>query len=947
MNTGTKFLIFTCAALMSLACSREEELPVSSEGIEITVTAVREEYAPDTKTVLMPDGSVEWLPTDEISVFYGEGKDQNGGSRFTAQNTEQAAVAEFKGRLEGVFAGGEAFTDGKYLYGVYPYSLKNSFENGVVTVTLPANQTAVEGTFASNLFLTMARSQDVNLAFYNICGGVKFTVSREDIVSVSLKGNSGEILAGTANVAFDESGKPAVLSGEVGSEDEITVYAPAGGTFEVGKEYYMVAYPAKFTSGYTMTFRTSDMKEGTFAGSNEAEILRSNFSVLDKADEKVSTWTDITSAGGGINSGVYLGIMGFNQRLYPYPVTELTDENKVGFDSFIDDLNKLNGTLLYHAVDNAINTLQSITLPTNLSQAAIVTFTDGLDQGSMMMTDKYNSEAEYLDAINRRLRTETVAGTQKITAFSIGLRGQDVTDETRFWNNLVKLQSDTVNNANAYEVTSMTEVNATFKEIAEQLSRSNYVQTITIKFTGNATGSKYRFTFDKPSKLEYSEVYIEGTFNRETNSLENVEYKGLTSSSGTEVMPISVEDPFVTVMFQDVQTDNNKLIDNEFVEKWEWPFGTNGWQPSSEIDAGGDSQIVTERNSAVIMLVLDCSSSLGEDFDVAKSNAKEFVNTLHEAISEDDSLGQNPGDDMLYPTTPKDLSLAVWMGGTRYYLNQEEYNKVDLSDAVVEGLTVVGGGESFILSLRNIQTNYIRSDSIAMKLYKEILPSADQGRIISAKFSDINSAIKNFGGSALNSDRPYYTSSTSSTSDGFENCIYGSGGSLTTTGNWPYVRGVRPTSDSAAIYWRDPNDLKLSVIINGERKFLDEQEYEEMKAEIDTVEGVAVIAGGEKFVVHLNNAQSGSISTIETAFDLYGDIMPTAEQGMIISAKWTDINSAISSYGGNPMSDNSEYYTLSTAASSSYNFTNCIWGLGGYLSGTNYAPYIRGVTNIQ
>ena len=120
-----------------------------------------------------------------------------------------------------------------------------------------------------------------------------------------------------------------------------------------------------------------------------------------------------------------------------------------------------------------------------------------------------------------------------------------------------------------------------------------------------------------------------------------------------------------------------------------------------------------------------------------------------------------------------------------------------------------------------------------------------------------------------------------------------------------------------------------------------------MKAEIDTVEGVAVIAGGEKFVVHLNNAQSGSISTIETAFDLYGDIMPTAEQGMIISAKWTDINSAISSYGGNPMSDNSEYYTLSTAASSSYNFTNCIWGLGGYLSGTNYAPYIRGVTNIQ
>lgn len=944
MNTGTKFLIFTCAALMSLACSREEELPVSSEGIEITVTAVREGYAPDTKTVLMPDGSVEWLPTDEISIFYGEGKDQNGGSRFTAQNTEQAAVAEFKGRLEGVFAGGEAFTDGKYLYGVYPYSLKNSFDNGVVTVTLPANQTAVEGTFASNLFLTMARSQDVNLAFYNICGGVKFTVSREDIVSVSLKGNSGEILAGTANVAFDESGKPAVLNGEVGSEDEITVYAPAGGTFEVGKEYYMVAYPAKFTSGYTMTFRTSDMKEGTFAGSNEAEILRSNFSVLDKADEKVSTWTDITSAGGGINSGVYLGIMGFNDNLNPYPVTELTDENKAGIDSFIDDLNMRDGTLLYYSVENAINTLQSITLPTNLSEAAIVTFTDGLDRGSMMMTDKYNSAAEYLDAINHRLRTETVGGTQEITAFSIGLKGQDVRDEVTFRNNLVKLQSD-VNGANAFEVTSMQEVNATFKEIAEQLSRSGYVQSIKFKVPGTDNGIKYRFTFDRPKEAEYSELYIEGTLNLSTRTFENIKYKGLASSSGTEIQ--CVEDrPFLHIAFQGVQTDDNRLIGSDFVVIWSQLQGSDIWQKETEGDmSDGTFEIVTERNSAAVVLVLDCSSSLGEDFDVAKANAKEFVNTLHEAISEDDSLGQNPGDDMLYPTTPKDLSLAVWMGGTRYYLNKEEYNKVDLSDAVVEGLTVVGGGESFILSLQDIQTNNISSDSIAMKLYKGILPSADQGRIISAKFSDINSAIGNFGGSVLYG--AYYTSSTSLTSDGFENCIYGSGGSLNTmTSNSPYVRGVRPTSDSAAIYWRDPNDLKLSVIINGERKFLDKQEYEEMKAEIDTVEGVAVIAGGEKFVVHLNDAQSGSISTIETAFDLYGDIMPTAVQGRIISAKWADINSAISSYGGDPMSG--YYYTLSTASSSSYNFTNCICTSGGILYDTNNsAPYIRGVTNIQ
>ena len=944
MNTGTKFLIFTCAALMSLACSREEELPVSSEGIEITVTAVREGYAPDTKTVLMPDGSVEWLPTDEISIFYGEGKDQNGGSRFTAQNTEQTAVAEFKGRLEGVFAGGEAFTDGKYLYGVYPYSLKNSFDNGVVTVTLPANQTAVEGTFASNLFLTMARSQDVNLAFYNICGGIKFTVSREDIVSVSLKGNSGEILAGTANVAFDESGKPAVLNGEVGSEDEITVYAPAGGTFEVGKEYYMVAYPAKFTSGYTMTFRTSDMKEGTFAGSNEAEILRSNFSVLDKADEKVSTWTDITSAGGGINSGVYLGIMGFNDNLNPYPVTELTDENKAGIDSFIDDLNMRDGTLLYYSVENAINTLQSITLPTNLSEAAIVTFTDGLDRGSMMMTDKYNSAAEYLDAINHRLRTETVGGTQEITAFSIGLKGQDVRDEETFRNNLVKLQSD-VNGANAFEVTSMQEVNATFKEIAEQLSRSGYVQSMQFKVPGTDNGIKYRFTFDRPKEAEYSELYIEGTLNLSTRTFENIKYKGLVSSSGTEIQ--CVEDGvFLHIAFQGVQTDDNRLIGSDFVIIWSQSQGSDIWQKETEGVMSETFEIVTERNSAAVVLVLDCSSSLGEDFNILKANAKEFVNTLHEAVSEDDSLGQNPGDDMLYPTIPKDLSLAVWIGSTRYYLNKEEYNKVDLSDAVVEGLAIVEGEESFIMSLENIQTDAISSVTTAMTLYGDIMPTAEQGKIISRKWSEINTAIGNFGGVKLSSDYPYYTTSTSLSSSGnYENCIYGSDGSLKIVSRSPYVRGVKSTSVENAIYWKDPNDLKLSVIINDERMFLYEQEYEERETEIDSIEGVAVIAGGEKFIVHLNDALS-SVG-IEFEMSVFEDIIPTAEQGMIISAKWTDINNAIRDYGGNRMSSDYYYCTLSTAASSSYNFTNCIWGLGGYLYDTNDAPRIRGVTNIQ
>ena len=578
MNTCSKIFIIVCASLISFACTNlEEPSYVDEEGVELTITAVREGADLGTRTIRESDGSVEWCPMDEISVFYNDGL--SGGSKFTSQNTEQTAIAEFRGRLEGISAGGENFTNGKYLYGVYPYSTDTEFHDGVMTISLPAYQTAEEGTFANGLFPTIARAQGVNLAFYNICGGVKFTVSRDDITSVSLKGNNNERLAGKAKVAFNTSEIPYVMDEEVESKDEIIVYAPAGGTFEVGKEYFIVAYPTTLNSGFTMNYRTSDMKKGTYVHNSAVEIERSMFGILNQADAKAESWTNITSNGGGNDNGIYLGIMGFNQQLYSYPISKLTTENKAGFDSFIDDLAMKNGTLLYYSVDQTINTMQSVELPADLSTAAIVTFTDGLDQGSIMMNVAYQDNTEYLNAVNSRIKNETIGG-QPITAYSIGIRGQDVADVTTFRNNLTKLASAS---ENATEVTSMAEVNAKFREIAEQLSQSNFVQTINLKMPGVSNGTVIRFTFDNVSSATKSALYIEGIFNLASRSLENVKYVGLSSSSGTEIKGV-VDGIFVTFTFEKVHTDNNKLIENQFTSEWMYIPSNNIWQINSEFD---------------------------------------------------------------------------------------------------------------------------------------------------------------------------------------------------------------------------------------------------------------------------------------------------------------------------------------------------------------------------
>lgn len=946
MNTGIKFLIIASAVFASAACTREEVLsPVESESIEITITAAREGYDPDTKTVTTDGYSVEWCLNEEISVFYANGT--NGGSKFVSQNTEQAAIVEFKGRLEGFIAGGEEFTDGKYLYGVYPYSTITSFKDGVMTISLPSNQTGAEGTFANGLFPTIARAQSVNLAFYNICGGVKFTLSRDDITSVTFKGNNGERVAGTANVIFDESEKPAVLDENVGSEDEITLYAPEGGTFKAGKEYYIVAYPAALSAGFTMTFRTTGLKEGTYVRESAVEIERSTFSVLEQVDKNVTTWTDITSGGGGFNSGVYLGIMGFNQQLYPYPIYELTEGRKTALDNFIDDLNMMNGTLLYYSVEQALNTMQSTQLPDNISTAAIVTFTDGLDQGSMMMTDDYSNNTEYLNALNSRIMNDSVSG-QPITAYSIGLRGNDVADEGMFSDNLRMLASA---DTNATEATSMEEVTDRFKEIAEQLSRSSYIQTINLTIPGQSSGTRIRFTFDNVPDAVNSSLYIEGTFNISTFALEDVVYEGLVSTSGTEVKATNVDGIFVSFTFEGVQTDDNTLIDSQFIDEWTYVPSVDIWQVNSEFDKTEDSDIITERSSAVIMLVLDCSSSLGDDFAVVQSNAKSFINTLYEAVSESGQPGID--DDVLYSTTPVDLSLAMWKDGVRYYLTEEEYQKANLSDAVIEGLTIVNGNESFILSLEDVQMDPLYGSWIAMEMYQDIMPTENQGIIISARWSDVNEAIKSFNGSYMSSSRYYYTSSTSFTEDEiFTNCIHGSGGSLGRTGSAPYVRGAKSTGYGSAIYWTDPDDLKLAVSINGERKLLSREEYNEWKGGIDIndMEGVVVIAAGEKFIVHLEDAQTDAISSIETAKKLYGSIMPTSDQAFIISAKWSEINTAISDFGGARMSTSYFYYTQATSSNQYYDYTYCINGgdlKRGYLFETNTPPHVRGVTKFE
>lgn len=226
----------------------------------------------DTKTVLLGDGAVYWSPGDAINVFAGES-----GAKFVSDNTGTAANATFKGVLEGVNP-----AEHSTFWATYPYKAGNQFDGSSLTLSLPEEQTAVAGSFANEIFLSMAKSQDRTLHFYNVCGGIKFSLTQDGIRSVVFKGNAQEVLAGTIRADFDSEGKPQVRQ-VLDGKREICLTAPSGGTFQPGVWYYIVAFPTVLSQGYTLSFY-KDALAGERAEDRTVIIKRSIWGQITDAD---------------------------------------------------------------------------------------------------------------------------------------------------------------------------------------------------------------------------------------------------------------------------------------------------------------------------------------------------------------------------------------------------------------------------------------------------------------------------------------------------------------------------------------------------------------------------------------------------------------------------------------------------------------------------------------
>ena len=316
------YLLGTMAVLAAVvACVRQQGVP--EEGVrtvecDLVISARQQVSDPETRTILVDNQLVRWLPADDITVFSAGTQ-----AKFTSTNSDVAAEALFTGTTT-VYT--EPVTgNAAYIWALYPHSDEATYDDGTITSVLPASQLAAEGTFADDLMAGIGRSvnpfirtdevdfracssgqtadgftidasgnlQATTLPSQNVSGvstgmetaartlemnfdyvtsGIRFTLTQSGIETVTLTSVGGEPLAGTYTVGYGTNGSPAVLS-IANPSSSITLVPPSGETFKTGVWYYFITLPGTFSRGLTFTL-TSGSKEGSRTYSS-AMTLRS------------------------------------------------------------------------------------------------------------------------------------------------------------------------------------------------------------------------------------------------------------------------------------------------------------------------------------------------------------------------------------------------------------------------------------------------------------------------------------------------------------------------------------------------------------------------------------------------------------------------------------------------------------------------------------------------
>lgn len=294
LNNMKKFIWSAIAAIVAIAACQVEE-PYNgglAYGDDVFYASIQDEGS--TKTVLDADNNIRWSAGDQLVIF-----SQNSlGLRYQIQDSY---VGKNFGYFSKVTSGS---TSDEYGAGMsiihhvayYPYSsdvyLEKSGSDYKLQVSLPSDQAYAPESFGKGAFPMAAVSEDTDLTFRNVCGGIMLQLTGTcKVASIQVEGNKNEKLAGDAVVTvYSDNAAPSIA---MAADAMTSVTLDCGDGVQLNEatatEFIISLPPTTFTGGFTITVTDTDGGTQTIETSKENVVKRT--SLLKMPEVAVQTET--------------------------------------------------------------------------------------------------------------------------------------------------------------------------------------------------------------------------------------------------------------------------------------------------------------------------------------------------------------------------------------------------------------------------------------------------------------------------------------------------------------------------------------------------------------------------------------------------------------------------------------------------------------------------------
>lgn len=272
------------AVLLCLAACQVEIVDPNVSNRFGDVLSAQIEQNEVTKTVLSENNNVLWSDDDQIVAFMK-----------SSYRHKYQIIPSFVGKTYADFSrissanGADPSAEIEWDHNIayYPYSESvecvKSGDNYALNVVLPAEQTYEANSFGNGAFPMVAVSDDNNITFYNICGGIKLHLKGTQMVkSLAIQGNTNEILSGEAIVkAYTDEAKPTIIMTDFTSTSVVLNCGAGVQLNEEGSTAFIISLPpVKFWRGFTVTVTDENDKTYILQTSRDHSLFRSSLLVM-------------------------------------------------------------------------------------------------------------------------------------------------------------------------------------------------------------------------------------------------------------------------------------------------------------------------------------------------------------------------------------------------------------------------------------------------------------------------------------------------------------------------------------------------------------------------------------------------------------------------------------------------------------------------------------------